>query len=320
MGNVVRRLLLVALLAGLAAGCSGDDESAVTTTTSPTTTTRASETPTGAERTWVESVGEWSQTFGGELSPNAIADCPESLREQAGPRPTARLAGLEDLALALCRAYRRLAQAGEGGRAEALATANRLENAVNTQVYGFEFIAGPSRPLPVKGGITEVSRIEPRLSRVLSQLTKIEKSEARCWSDADWKVVATHSAYGPRELGGFVDSAGAVQLNPVVCRALVRYLYGHAEPTDPGISEAVVIFTHEAQHARGEDREDRAECYGMQRARQTARFLGMTTVEGEALVKRYWRTVYPTETPPYFSDECRDGGELDVRPETHVFP
>jgi hypothetical protein len=318
MGNVVRRLLLVALVAGLVAGCSDDKKSAVTTTTAMTTATTSK--PTGAERTWVEAVGEWAQTFGGELNANAIADCPGSLREQAGPHPTARLAGLEDLALALCRAYRRLAHAGQGGRAEALATANRLENALNTQVYGFEFIAGPGRPLPVKGGMTDESRIEPRLSRVLSQLTKIEKSEARCWSDADWKVVATHSAYGPRELGGFVDSAGIVQLNPVICRALVRYLYGHAKPSDPGITEAVVVFSHESEHAGGEDREDRAECWGMQRARRTAQLFGMAAQDAEALVQRYWNSVYQQETPPYFSRECRDGGELDLRPKVHVFP
>jgi hypothetical protein len=318
MGNVVRRLFLVALLAGLVAGCSDDKKSAVTTRTA--TTTATSSKPTGAERTWVESVGEWSQTFGGELQANAIADCPGSLREQAGPRPTARLAGLEDLALALCRSYRRLAHAGRGGRAEALATANRLENALNTQVYGFEFIAGPGRPLQVKGGMTDESRIEPRLSRVLSQLTEIKKSEARCWSDADWKVVATHSAYGPRELGGFVDSAAAVQLNPVICRALVRYLYGHAKPTDPGITEAVVVFSHESEHAGGEDREDRAECWGMQRARRAAQLFGMSAQAAEALVQRYWNTVYQQETPPYFSPQCRDGGEFDLRPKIHVFP
>jgi hypothetical protein len=318
MGNVVRRLLLAALLVVLLAACSDDEKSAVTTTT--TTTTATSAKPTDAERTWVESVGEWAQTFGGELNANAIEDCPGSLREQAGPRPTARLAGLQDLALALCRAYRRLAHAGPGGRAEALATADRLENALNTQVYGFEFIAGPGRPLPVKGGVTEESRIEPRLSRVLAQLTKIEKSEARCWSDADWKVIATHSAYGPRELGGFVDSAGTVQLNPVICRALVRYLYAHAKPTDPGITEAVVVFSHESEHAGGEDREDRAECWGMQRARRTAQLLKMSAQDADALVQRYYRTVYQQETPPYFSQECRDGGELDLRPGTSVFP
>jgi hypothetical protein len=298
----------------------GETTSTTTATATTGTTTTAGGKPTQAEREWVEFVGQWSQTFGGELNANAIADCPASLREQAGPRPTERLAGLEDLALALCRAYRRLAHAGQGGRAEALATANRLENALNTQVYGFEFIAGPGRPLPVKGGITEESRIEPRLSRVLSQLTEIERSEARCWSKADWNVVATHSAYGPRELGGFVDSAGTVQLNPVICRALVRYLYAHAKPTDHGITEAVVVFTHESEHAGGEDREDRAECSGMQDARRTARLFGMSSQDAEALVRRYWRTVYQGETPPYFSPQCRDGGELDLRPKTHVFP
>jgi hypothetical protein len=324
METLVRRCLLVALLVPLVAGCSSHDgKNAVTTstttaTTAPTTTAGQSGTPTAAERAWVESTGEWALTFGGELNPNAIANCPASLREQAGTRPTARLAGLEDLALALCRAYRRLAGGG-GGRREALATVNRLENVLDTQLYGFEFFAGPNRPLPVKGGSTEQSRVEPRLSKILTRLIGT-RGEARCWSDADWKVVATHSPYGPKELGGFVDAAGKVQLNPVVCRSLAGYLYRHDDPHSQALTVAVVVFSHESEHAGGEDREDRAECWGMQRARQTALMLGMSAKDAGSLVERYWRTVYPAETPPYFSPQCRDGGALDQRRGTHVFP
>ena len=325
MGTVLRRVLPLALLVALATGCSGDEKSAVTTSTTTTAaTTTGDEGPakaTAEERAWVEFAGEWAQTFGGELNANAIPDCRASLREQVGPRPSERLAGLEDLGLALCRAYRQLALASAGrGRAAALRTVTRLENQFNTAVYSFEFIAGPNRPLPQKGGISEQSRIEPRLSRVLTTLTGIPKAEARCWSDVDWTVVATHSPYGPQELGGFVDAAGKVQLNPVVCRALASYMYAGGDPHDLGIVEAIVIFSHESEHAEGEDREDRAECYGMQRSRRTARLLGMSAPDAEALVKRYWRTVYPTETPPYSSKECRDGGELDQRPHTSVFP
>src|ERR687885_610135 len=93
MGTVLRRLVLLALLVALAAACSDEEKSSVSTTT----TTTASAKPTAAERGWVESVGEWEKTFGGELNANAIVDCPASLRAEAGPRPTARLAGLEDL-------------------------------------------------------------------------------------------------------------------------------------------------------------------------------------------------------------------------------
>ena len=319
MENVVRCYALVALLL-VVTGCSSHDEkdAVTTTTTIPPTTATASGTPTGAERTWVESVGEWALTFGGELNPNAIAICPASLRAQAGARPSPRLAGLEDLALAVCRAYRRLANAGRG-RAQALATVNRLEQALETQLYGFEFLAGPNRPLPVKGGSTEQSRIEPRLSTVLSRLIRT-RAQARCWSDADWKVVATHSPYGPQELGGFVDAAGKVQLNPVVCRSLTGYLYGHDDPGSQALTVAVVVFSHESEHAGGEDREDRAECWGMQRARQTALMLGMSAKDAGSLVERYWRTVYPTETPPYSSPECRDGGKLDLHPASDGWP
>ena len=323
MGNVVLRLALVALLGIAAAGCAGDEKGAEagSTTVSTTTTTTTAGTggaPTGAERAWVESVGEWALTFGGEFNANAVANCPASLREQAGERPSARLAGLEDLALAVCRAYRRLANAG-AARKQALATVTRLENALDTQLYGFEFLAGPSRPLPVKGGITGESRIEPRLSRVLSRMIGT-KAEARCWSDEDWAVVATHSPYGPQELGGFVDAAGKVQLNPTICESLAAYLYAHADPHSLPLAVAMVVFSHESEHAAGEDREDRAECWGMQRAREVATRLGMSPSDAGALVDRYWREIYPDNTFPYKSPACRDGGKFDLRPATHEFP
>jgi hypothetical protein len=317
MDTMVLRLALVALLAALAGACSDGKETRAQTTAPPSTTATSSK-PTGAERAWVESVGEWALTFGGELNPNAIQDCPASLREQAGSRPSARLAGLEDLALAVCRAYRRLAHAGSS-RSVAAATAKRLETNLNVQLYGFEFRAGPNRPLPVKGGVTEQSRIEPRLSRVLSRLIGTQ-GEARCWSDADWKVVATHSPYGPQELGGFVDAAGKVQLNPVICRSLAGFLYRDEDAHSLPLAQAVVVFAHESRHAGGEDREDRAECYGMQDARPVARMLGMSAADAGSLVERYWRDVYPTEEFPYRSRECRDGGKLDLHPASNVWP
>jgi hypothetical protein len=323
MEAMVLRLALVVLLAVVAGACSNDKNSSAGTsteaqTTVPPTTTGVASKPTGAERTWVESVGEWALTFGGDLNPIAIEDCPGSLRQQAGQRPSERLTGLEDLALALCRAYRRLSRAGPGRR-EAAATVKRLETSLNVQLYGFEFRAGPNRPLPVKGGVTEQSRIEPRLSAVLSRLIRTQ-GEARCWSDADWKIVATHSPYGPRELGGFVDAAGKVQLNPVICRSLAGFFYRGEDSHSLPLTQAVVVFSHESRHAGGEDREDRAECYGMQDARRVARMLGMSAADAGSLAERYWRDVYPTETPPYFSPECRDGGKLDLHPASSVWP
>ncbi len=307
-GPVIALLALV-----LVAGCAyGDDDEAATTSESPARVT-------ASERQWAELAGEWTLQLGGEFNAVAVDDCAASLAEHAGPRPSERVSEIEQLALEVCRAYRRLAGAGADGRDAALAAASRAELRLNEAVYALEFVAGPNQPLPVKGGLTETSRVEPRLSRVLARVLGRE-AETRCWSESDWRTVATHNPYGPGELGGFVDSAGKIQLSPSVCRALAEYLYGVGDEDAPGLEVAVVVFAHEARHAAGIDREELAECYGMQDAPRFARLLGFSRAAAQKLVERYWEEVYPDQDYPYFSPQCRDGGRLDLRPRSDIWP
>jgi hypothetical protein len=60
----------------------------------------------------------------------------------------------------------------------------------------------------------------------------------------------------------------------------------------------------------------------MQAIAQTARLLGRTTIEGGYLAELYWRYSYndADRDRAYFSDECRNGGSLDLRPDTNVWP
>ena len=244
-----------------------------------------------------------------------------SFDDFVGEPPSKRVADVRPLALEVCEAYGRLARASAGSaeRSQAAAAAQAAETALNERVFAHEFEAGASRPLPVKGGVTDESRIDPRLSKVLSQLIGAD-AQARCWSPSDWKVVATKNPYGPGEVGGFVESGGKVQLSPAVCKPLAEYLYGGRDEEDDDLVWAVVVFAHEARHAAGEDVEARAECYGMQDAPRVARLLGISRSRAREIAGRYWEEWYPENEFPYSSPACRNGGGLDLRPGSDVWP
>jgi hypothetical protein len=51
--------------------------------------------------------------------------------------------------------------------------------------------------------------------------------------------------------------------------------------------------------------------------------LGASTPEAEAFAHLFADRLYPlrrTETPLYWSPECRDGGRYDLRPASHAWP
>jgi hypothetical protein len=81
------------------------------------------------------------------------------------------------------------------------------------------------------------------------------------------------------------------------------------------------MLDHEAQHVRGVRDEAIAECNGMQAIDTAARALGRTGEEGRYLASLYWKSSYPKlEDPAYHSAECRDGGRLDLHPQSDVWP
>jgi hypothetical protein len=51
--------------------------------------------------------------------------------------------------------------------------------------------------------------------------------------------------------------------------------------------------------------------------------LGASVAEAQALAALFAQRIYPlrrTETPAYWSRECRDGGAYDLRPANHAWP
>jgi hypothetical protein len=118
-----------------------------------------------------------------------------------------------------------------------------------------------------------------------------------------------------------------------VCRDLRRYPDHRNDPrfacvdrnvaclkTEAKIAFAVHVFTHEGWHLRGYANEAAAECYALQTTAITAQRLGATAEQGRALARWNLRHTYPRLPPQYRAHACRDGGPLDLRPDTTEWP
>jgi hypothetical protein len=187
---------------------------------------------------------------------------------------------------------------------------------------------GEKQPLPRRGGVTETSRIEPRLSRAATRVAEKEV-EARCWSARDWrKLMVEEHAYTRGKVNesvlGFASAGGGrLNLAPSICRDLGRLVYARERPAGEkrrlALALAVVTLAHESVHASGTADEPTAECHGIQLSLRATRDLGVERTFAERLQQTYWR--HYVEIPEiYRSPECRDGGDLDLHASTSEFP
>jgi hypothetical protein len=185
-------------------------------------------------------------------------------------------------------------------------------------------------PLPTLGGVTEVSRIEPLYSDIASRIAG-RRAEVRCWSEEDWlkrseEVAAwadRETALGPWSAYVSWDQERA-NLAPAVCRSLGRWAYEGRWPEDRWdgyyFAWSIRSLAHEAQHLRGVEDEADAECYGLQSMREVATALQIDDERAQFVADFAWRYIYPRLSARYRSDECRDGGKLDLRPATPAWP
>ena len=88
-------------------------------------------------------------------------------------------------------------------------------------------------------------------------------------------------------------------------------------------AEALQTLAHESIHLKGDAVEAEAECYGMQAVATVAQQLGDTADDGRAIAQYYATLLYPqrqTQSPAYWSPECRPGGALDLTPNDGLWP
>jgi hypothetical protein len=177
-------------------------------------------------------------------------------------------------------------------------------------------------PLPTRGGMTTVSRIEPRFSKAAMLVTGGRRVEVRCWSVADWGGLILDQVLAGTSTGdnAYVSPNDPkpqtrLHVDPLTCTDLARLTYRKEwtpASRNLALAIAVVDLTHGAQHIRGTSNERTAECWGIQRARIVARSLGLSLAEANQLVGVYWRREYRTLPASRRSAQCRQGGALDL--------
>jgi hypothetical protein len=154
-------------------------------------------------------------------------------------------------------------------------------------------------------------RLSEEASRVAEKGVTI-----RC-DESGGRVGAVQHADGVAFVGGTV-----AYLTPQVCFDLYRLAYKH-EAASNRTGRALAVLSHEAWHLRGVSDEGRTECYALQSAVDVGRRLGLSTGTSRRLMRQQLaenalRTGSTSEyrVPP----DCRNGGALDLHPDSSSFP
>jgi hypothetical protein len=179
-------------------------------------------------------------------------------------------------------------------------------------------------------GMDVATGLDPTLSRAASVLAG-RAAIVRCWSQRDWQ---RHTAKLTKEFPGMgtlgpwrsYTSRNLREINvpPAICAELASLVGRQATIRRDASADArawsLESLAHEAQHVAGILSESQAECYGMQETPRAAGLLGLTQREGRYLARAYWKRWYTRLEPPYSSTDCRNGGALDLHPDSDVWP
>ena len=165
-----------------------------------------------------------------------------------------------------------------------------------------------------------------RLDRVAQAISGRRDVHVRCGETAGPTILGTVLFYGDRP-------GREALLAPQVCGTLERLWRrggpslacaelgrGQCGKAVVALAWATSALAHESFHLRGVRDEAAAECYGLQSTAFTARALGAPPAYATRLAEYTFWNVRPPVDYGYFSSECRDGGKLDLRPQTSRWP
>jgi hypothetical protein len=161
----------------------------------------------------------------------------------------------------------------------------------------------------------------PRLADGIRAVSGIE-STVRCWTKPGWKRLEKIMHRG---LSGLADvGTYEIHLHPFACQGVEYLLAGNRPETGDAalfVADGLVVLTHEGTHfTSAGSNEAVVECRAMQNAHLVAARLGIDEDYARRLAALYWERAYPRGDPVYGSSECRDGGTMDVHPETSDWP
>jgi hypothetical protein len=165
------------------------------------------------------------------------------------------------------------------------------------------------------------SRVDERLAESLRAVSGFE-SKVRCWTPRGWRRLETING---ERLGGLADVyAVEIHLHPYICEWLDLLRAGERPASGRDVLHAaasLVALTHEGTHLTSAGgNEAVVECRALQNAYKVGERLGIEEEYARTLMRLYWEELYPRDDPVYGSDECRDGGSLDVNPGTSGWP
>ena len=128
-----------------------------------------------------------------------------------------------------------------------------------------------------------------------------------------------------RGLSGLADvGTYEIHLHPFACQGVEYLLAGNRPETGDAalfVADGLVVLTHEGTHfTSAGSNEAVVECRAMQNAHLVAARLGIDEDYARRLATLYWERAYPRDDPVYGSPECRDGGTMDVHPESSDWP
>jgi hypothetical protein len=164
--------------------------------------------------------------------------------------------------------------------------------------------------------LTGQSADERRLADIAGHIARHEIS-IRCQSRVG-ELVDVNWDYGSVEFDRDGRPGDGARLDRPICSSLARLAHGKNVPAERA-ALAVEALAHEAYHLAGVQDEAATQCYGLQAMRFVASRPGVAPAAAEEYV-RIALLRYPTLPEQYRSDQCREGGTLDLRPETAVFP
>jgi hypothetical protein len=186
----------------------------------------------------------------------------------------------------------------------------------------------------VEGSLIESHREEadpvhdPELSRVASSIAETT-ADTHCWERLDWTNLAEQfDALGSGEFwlaGLAVPDTGRIDLSPDVCVPVRRFLFEgyapHLSFETFELSQALVVFAHEAEHLRSPTAgEDETECHALQRVRGLVRDVGHGEAYADELAGLAWDIGYPEKSDAYRTELCYDGGPLDLHRQSSIWP
>lgn len=141
-------------------------------------------------------------------------------------------------------------------------------------------------------------------------------------------LVYTSAEAGTVKFDANGQPADHTDLSPDTCAALRSIGKVDLTCLDPGacgdkqwqLGWALHTLAHEAYHLRGIAQENVAECYALQTTARVAVSLGIPPRRAGQLQRWVWTRGYPSEPDEYQSVDCRNGGPLDLRPGSSVWP